>query len=374
MRIVSFKEELKKRILVLDGAMGTAIQSYNLTLEDFCGKKGCNEILNISRPDIVKDIHKKYMEAGADILETNSFNCNRVSLEEYGIADRVYELCKESAKLAKEVAKSSEKKVYVAGSIGPTSKTLTIPSGKNPYDRALDFDTLKEIYKEQIEGLIDGGVEILLIETIFDGLNAKCAVISAEEVMQEKGIELPIMISATVNKEGKIFTGQSIESLIVALDRESIISYGFNCSFGAKELIPLAQKLGKFTKKAISLYPNAGLPNENGEYDETPEITAGYLKELVDKKEINILGGCCGTTFKHIEKIAELVKGREPREIEIDFKLKGYLSGNEVYDFKEKFTPVGERNNVAGSKIFKNLIVDKNYVKALEITRKEIEN
>lgn len=374
MRIVSFKEELKKRILVLDGAMGTAIQSYNLTLEDFCGKKGCNEILNISRPDIVKDIHKKYMEAGADILETNSFNCNRVSLEEYGIADRVYELCKESAKLAKEVANSSEKKVYVAGSIGPTSKTLTIPSGKNPYDRALDFDTLKEIYKEQIKGLIDGGVEILLIETIFDGLNAKCAVISAEEVMQEKGIELPIMISATVNKEGKIFTGQSIESLIVALDRESIISYGFNCSFGAKELIPLAQKLGKFTKKAISLYPNAGLPNENGEYDETPEITAGYIKELVDKKEINILGGCCGTTFKHIEKIAELVKGREPREIETDFKLKGYLSGNEVYDFKEKFTPVGERNNVAGSKIFKNLIVDKNYVKALEITRKEIVN
>lgn len=371
---MDIKKELQKRILVLDGAMGTAIQKYNLNSDDYLGKKGCNEILNITRPDIIKDIHLKYIEAGADIIETNSFNCNKISLNEYGFSERAYEIAKRSAELAKEVTTTSEKKIYIAGSIGPTNKTLTIPSGKNPYDRDLEFDYLKEAYSEQIEGLIDGGVDILLIETIFDGLNAKCAVISAEEVMKRKNINLPIMISATVNKEGKIFTGQSIESLIVALDRESIISYGFNCSFGAKELIPLTKKLGKFTKKPISLYPNAGLPNEDGEYLESPDITANYLKELVDNQEVNILGGCCGTTFEHIRSIANLVKNRAPRKFEENFKLEGFLSGNEIFYFNDKFVDVGERNNVAGSKIFKNLIADKNYIKALEIAKKQIEN
>ena len=368
------KKELQKRILVLDGAMGTAIQKYNLNSDDYLGKKGCNEILNITRPDIIKDIHLKYIEAGADIIETNSFNCNKISLNEYGFSERAYEIAKRSAELAKEVTTTSEKKIYIAGSIGPTNKTLTIPSGKNPYDRDLEFDYLKEAYSEQIEGLIDGGVDILLIETIFDGLNAKCAVISAEEVMKRKNINLPIMISATVNKEGKIFTGQSIESLIVALDRENIISYGFNCSFGAKELIPLTKKLGKFTKKPISLYPNAGLPNEDGEYLESPNITANYLKELVDNQEVNILGGCCGTTFEHIKSIANLVKNKIPRKFEENFKLEGFLSGNEIFYFNDKFVDVGERNNVAGSKIFKNLIADKNYIKALEIAKIQIEN
>ena len=371
---MDIKKELQKRILVLDGAMGTAIQKYNLNSDDYLGKKGCNEILNITRPDIIKDIHLKYIEAGADIIETNSFNCNKISLNEYGFSERAYEIAKRSAELAKEVTTTSEKKIYIAGSIGPTNKTLTIPSGKNPYDRDLEFDYLKEAYSEQIEGLIDGGVDILLIETIFDGLNAKCAVISAEEVMKRKNINLPIMISATVNKEGKIFTGQSIESLIVALDRESIISYGFNCSFGAKELIPLTKKLGKFTKKPISLYPNAGLPNEDGEYLESPDITANYLKELVDNQEVNILGGCCVTTFEHIKSIANLVKNRAPRKFEENFKLEGFLSGNEIFYFNDKFVDVGERNNVAGSKIFKNLIADKNYIKALEIAKKQIEN
>lgn len=371
---MDIKKELQKRILVLDGAMGTAIQKYNLNSDDYLGKKGCNEILNITRPDIIKDIHLKYIEAGADIIETNSFNCNKISLNEYGFSERAYEIAKRSAELAKEVTTTSEKKIYIAGSIGPTNKTLTIPSGKNPYDRDLEFDYLKEAYSEQIEGLIDGGVDILLIETIFDGLNAKCAVISAEEVMKRKNINLPIIISATVNKEGKIFTGQSIESLIVALDRENIISYGFNCSFGAKELIPLTKKLGKFTKKPISLYPNAGLPNEDGEYLESPNITANYLKELVDNQEVNILGGCCGTTFEHIKSIANLVKNKIPRKFEENFKLEGFLSGNEIFYFNDKFVDVGERNNVAGSKIFKNLIADKNYIKALEIAKKQIEN
>lgn len=370
---MSIKKELEKRILVLDGAMGTAIQEYNLTSEDFLDKKGCNEILNFTRPDIIKDIHHKYIVAGADIIETNSFNCNKISLSEYGFSDKAYELAKISAKIAKEVAIESNKKIYIAGSIGPTNKTLTIPTGKNPYDREVEFDYLKEAYSEQIEGLIDGGVDLLLIETIFDGLNAKCAVISAEEVMKRKNIRLPIMISATVNKEGKIFTGQSIESLVVALDRESIISYGFNCSFGAKELIPLTKKLGQFIKKPISLYPNAGLPNEDGSYDETPEITCHYLKELVDNEGVNILGGCCGTTFEHIAEISKLVKDKTPRKFDYNHQLSGYLSGNEIFNFTNKFVNVGERNNVAGSKIFKNLIADKNYIKALEISKTQIE-
>lgn len=368
--------ELKKRVLVLDGATGTAIQKYNLTDEDFQGKKGCNEILNITRPDVIKEIHTKYIEAGADIIETNSFNCNRISLKDYEIEDMSYTLSKKGAELARETAdnfyKTSGKKIYVAGSIGPTSKSLSLPMGDVPYEREINFDQMKKIYSEQIEGVIDGGVDCLLIETIFDGLSAKAALVAAEELFEKKNIQLPIMISATVNRQGKIFSGQSIESLITALDRPSIISFGLNCSFGAKDLIPMIKRIASFTDKYISLYPNAGLPNEEGEYEETPEITAGYLKELVDEKKVNILGGCCGTHFSHIKAIADLVKDKEPR-LPVSKENRYFLSGNEIYDFSNKFTMVGERNNVAGSKIFKTLIEEKNYIKALEIARSQIE-
>lgn len=368
--------ELKKRVLVLDGATGTAIQKYNLTDEDFQGKKGCNEILNITRPDVIKEIHTKYIEAGADIIETNSFNCNRISLKDYEIEDMSYTLSKKGAELARETAdnfyKTSGKKIYVAGSIGPTSKSLSLPMGDVPYEREINFDQMKKIYSEQIEGVIDGGVDCLLIETIFDGLSAKAALVAAEELFEKKNIQLPIMISATVNRQGKIFSGQSIESLITALDRPSIISFGLNCSFGAKDLIPMIKRIASFTDKYISLYPNAGLPNEEGEYEETPEITAGYLKELVDEKKVNILGGCCGTHFSHIKAIADLVKDKEPR-LPVSKENRYLLSGNEIYDFSNKFTIVGERNNVAGSKIFKTLIEEKNYIKALEIARSQIE-
>lgn len=368
--------ELKKRVLVLDGATGTAIQKYNLTDEDFQGKKGCNEILNITRPDVIKEIHTKYIEVGADIIETNSFNCNRISLKDYEIEDMSYILSKKGAELARETAdnfyKTSGKKIYVAGSIGPTSKSLSLPMGDVPYEREINFDQMKKIYSEQIEGVIDGGVDCLLIETIFDGLSAKAALVAAEELFEKKNIQLPIMISATVNRQGKIFSGQSIESLIIALDRPSIISFGLNCSFGAKDLIPMIKRIASFTDKYISLYPNAGLPNEEGEYEETPEITAGYLKELVDEKKVNILGGCCGTHFSHIKAIADLVKDKEPR-LPVSKENRYFLSGNEIYDFSNKFTIVGERNNVAGSKIFKTLIEEKNYIKALEIARSQIE-
>lgn len=368
--------ELKKRVLVLDGATGTAIQKYNLTDEDFQGKKGCNEILNITKPDVIKEIHTKYIEAGADIIETNSFNCNRISLKDYEIEDMSYTLSKKGAELARETAdnfyKTSGKKIYIAGSIGPTSKSLSLPMGDVPYEREINFDQMKKIYSEQIEGVIDGGVDCLLIETIFDGLSAKAALVAAEDLFEKKNIQLPIMISATVNRQGKIFSGQSIESLITALDRPSIISFGLNCSFGAKDLIPMIKRIASFTDKYISLYPNAGLPNEEGEYEETPEITAGYLKELVDEKKVNILGGCCGTHFSHIKAIADLVKDKEPR-LPVSKENRYFLSGNEIYDFSNKFTIVGERNNVAGSKIFKTLIEEKNYIKALEIARSQIE-
>ena len=377
MGFATFVNELQKKILVLDGATGTAIQKYNLTDEDFLNKKGCNEILNITRPEIIKEIHQKYIEAGADIIETNSFNCNKISMADYNLEDKVYELSKQSAELAKEVAEDYEKKfckkVWVAGSIGPTSKSASIPTGDIPYERGVSFDELKEAYKEQIKGLIDGGADIILIETIFDGINAKSALISAEEIFEERGKIFPVMISATVNKQGKLLSGQSVESLITALNRECVVSFGLNCSFGAKDLIPLVEEMGKFTNKYISLYPNAGLPDENGEYKETPEITASFLKKLVDEKNINILGGCCGTHFGHIKEISKLVCGKEPRKPEISLLKTHLLSGNEIYNFENKFTTVGERNNVAGSKIFKELIEQKNYIKALEIARNQIE-
>ena len=377
MNFTILKKELEKRILVLDGATGTAIQKYNLSDTDFLGKKGCSEILNITRPDIIKEIHLNYMKAGADIIETNSFNCNSISLSEYNLAEKSYEFSKISASIACEAVKNfseiSGKKIWIAGSVGPTSKSASIPTGDIPYEREISFDELKNSYSDQIRGLIDGGADIILIETIFDGLNAKAALIAAEEIFEEKNKFFPVMISATVNKQGKLLSGQSIESLITALDREYIISFGLNCSFGAKDLVPLIKKLSSFTDKYISLYPNAGLPDENGEYKETPEITAEFLKELVEEKAVNILGGCCGTHFGHIKAISKLVSGKEPRKPSLSLKKTHLLSGNEIYSFKDRFTPVGERNNVAGSKIFKKLIEEKNYTKALEIARTQIE-
>lgn len=377
MNFTILKKELEKRILVLDGATGTAIQKYNLSNTDFLGKKGCSEILNITRPDIIKEIHLNYMKAGADIIETNSFNCNSISLSEYNLAEKSYEFSKISASIACEAAKNfseiSGKKIWIAGSVGPTSKSASIPTGDIPYEREISFDELKNSYSDQIRGLIDGGADIILIETIFDGLNAKAALIAAEEIFEEKNKFFPVMISATVNKQGKLLSGQSIESLITALDREYIISFGLNCSFGAKDLVPLIKKLSSFTDKYISIYPNAGLPDENGEYKETPEITAEFLKELVEEKAVNILGGCCGTHFGHIKAISKLFSGKEPRKPSLSLKKTHLLSGNEIYSFKDRFTPVGERNNVAGSKIFKKLIEEKNYTKALEIARTQIE-
>ena len=367
------EKELKERILVLDGAMGTVLQKYELTPEDFNGAKGCYEILNETRPDIIFEVHKKYIEAGADIIETNSFNCNAISLKDYHLEDRVYDLAKKSAEIAKEAVKESGKKVYVLGSVGPTNKSLSFPVGDIPHKRAVSFDEMKDVIKEQVKGLIDGGVDGILLETIFDGLTAKAALLGTEEAFEEKNIYLPISVSGTVNKQGKLLTGQSMESLIVALDRPSIISFGFNCSFGAKDLVPLVLKIKEQTTKFVSLHANAGLPNQNGDYVETAERMRNDLMPLIENQAINILGGCCGTNYDHIRAIAEMVKGQKPRVLPEEDALETCLSGNEIYNFADKFTWVGERNNISGSKMFRTMIEEQNYLKALEVARQQVD-
>ncbi len=376
------KEELtdilKKKILILDGATGTAIQDYNLDKESYVYKEreqaGCHEILNLTERDIILDIHRKYIQAGADIIETNTFNANGISLKKYGIEDLAYRLAYEGASIAREAALEAEKenkRIWVAGSLGPTSKSASIPTKKDPTSREVEFDELLEDYRTQAEGLLDGGADLILIETIFDGLNAKAAVIAVEEVAELRGREVPIMVSATVNKEGRLLSGQDIYSLIRALDRDSIISFGLNCSFGAKDLIPLVRKVGEVTGKYLSIYPNAGLPNAEGKYDELPETTLEYLKPLIDNGEINIIGGCCGTKPHHISLISEYSAGKMPR-IPKASKDKPFLSGNTPL-WGGGFLVVGERNNVAGSRKFKRLIEEKAYEEALEISRNQIE-
>ena len=367
------EKELKERILVLDGAMGTVLQKYELTSEDFNGAKGCYEILNETRPDIIFEVHKKYIEAGADIIETNSFNCNAISLKDYHLEDRVYDLAKKSAEIAKEAVKESGKKVYVLGSVGPTNKSLSFPVGDIPHKRAVSFDEMKDVIKEQVKGLIDGGVDGILLETIFDGLTAKATLLGTEEAFEEKNIYLPISVSGTVNKQGKLLTGQSMESLIAALDRPSIISFGFNCSFGAKDLVPLVLKIKEQTTKFVSLHANAGLPNQNGDYVETAERMRNDLMPLIENQAINILGGCCGTNYDHIRAIAEMVKGQKPRVLPEEDALETCLSGNEIYNFADKFTWVGERNNISGSKMFRTMIEEQNYLKALEVARQQVD-
>jgi 5-methyltetrahydrofolate--homocysteine methyltransferase len=375
---MDIKDIFKKKIMILDGAMGTSIQGYNLKEEDFRGErfkecssklKGANEILNLTKPEVIRAIYRSYIKAGADIIETNTFNGNTISMEDYDLGNLAYEVSLEGTKLAKSEALNHHekigKKIWVAGSIGPSSKSITIDSSE------VDFDILKDAYREQIRGIIHGGGDLLLIETIFDGLNAKSAVVAAEEVFEEEDVKLPIMISATVDKFGRLLSGQTMESLVVSLDRDSVISFGLNCSFGAAELIPLIKRLGDFTSKAVSIYPNAGLPNEVGEYSEKPEETAEILRGLIENYGINIVGGCCGTTPKHIELIAVMAEDNPPRPIK-KCEIRFNISGNEVLN-QEGFLIVGERNNVAGSRKFARLIKEKKNDEALEISRNQVE-
>ena len=327
----NIQEELKKRILILDGAMGTMLQRYKFTEKDFRGERfkdwptpvqGNNDMLSITQPDAIAQVHAKYFEAGADIVETNTFSGTTIAMADYGMEEFVYELNFKSAKIAKKVALEftalePEKPRFVAGAIGPTNKTASMsPDVNDPGFRAISFDELRIAYKQQAEALIDGGVDILLVETVFDTLNAKAALFAIEEIKEERNIEIPVMVSGTItDASGRTLSGQTAEAFLISVGHLPLLSVGFNCALGAKQLTPYLEVVSGKSNFAISAYPNAGLPNAFGEYDETPEEMAAQIKEYLDKQLINIIGGCCGTTPEHISAIAQLVKEYKPRPL-----------------------------------------------------------
>lgn len=384
------KKILKERILVLDGAMGTMIQSYKLEEEDFRGGrfkdhkhslKGNNDILSITRPDIIKEIHAEYFQAGADIAETNTFSSTSIAQSDYKMEEIVYELNFQSAKIAKEVAddfteKEPHKPRFVAGSIGPTNRTASLsPDVNDPGYRAVTFDELVSAYQEQAKGLFDGGVDILLVETVFDTLNAKAALFGIEKLFLEKGKRIPVMVSGTItDASGRTLSGQTVEAFLYSVSHIDLLSIGFNCALGAKQLRPHISTISEKSGLFISAHPNAGLPNEFGEYDETPESTALQIEEFLKEDLINIIGGCCGTTPKHIKAIAEVAKKYKPRVPPLTDHIPRF-SGLEplvVYE-GSNFVNVGERTNVTGSIKFKKFIVEGNYEEALTIARHQVE-
>jgi 5-methyltetrahydrofolate--homocysteine methyltransferase len=327
------KQELEKRILVLDGAMGTMIQRHNLQEADYRGErfanykhslKGNNDLLSITQPHIIAEIHRAYFEAGADIAETNTFNSNRISMADYHMEDLVRELNLAAAKLARAAAdeftaKNPAKPRFVAGSVGPTNRTASLsPDVNNPGYRAVTFDDLVINYKEQVLALMEGGVDLLLVETIFDTLNAKAALFATEEAFDEAGRRLPIMVSGTItDASGRTLSGQTTEAFLISIQHMNLLSVGLNCALGAKQLRPYLQTLDQKAPFAVSAHPNAGLPNAFGEYDETPAQMAEQIKEYLDLHLVNIIGGCCGTTPEHIKAIADLVGNYEPRVVNL---------------------------------------------------------
>ncbi len=329
----SIQELLRERILVLDGAMGTMLQRYKFTEADFRGERfkdwahplqGNNDLLSLTQPKAIEDVHRKYFAAGADIVETNTFSGTTIAMADYHMEELVYELNYESARIAKKVADEfiaaePHKPRFVAGSIGPTNKTASMsPDVNDPGFRAISFDELRVAYRQQVEALLDGGSDILLVETIFDTLNAKAALFAIEEVKEERQIEVPIMVSGTItDASGRTLSGQTAEAFLISISHIPILSVGFNCALGANQLTPHLEVISARTDHFISAHPNAGLPNAFGEYDETPEQMAVQIKEYLDKGLINIVGGCCGTTPEHIKAIAELVAKYEPRKLSV---------------------------------------------------------
>lgn len=324
-------QALKERILILDGAMGTMLQAYQFSEEDFRGErfkdfhiplKGNNDLLSLTQPEAIAEVHRKYFEAGADIVETNTFSGTTIAMADYELEDIVYDLNYASAKIAKEVAQSFTEKEphkprFVAGSIGPTNKTASMsPDVNDPGYRAISFDELRVAYKQQVEALMDGGSDILLVETVFDTLNAKAALFAIEEVKEERDSNIPVMISGTItDASGRTLSGQTAEAFLISIQHIPLLSVGFNCALGAKQLQPHLEAIASRTQVGVSAHPNAGLPNAFGEYDETPEEMAVQIKNYIDKNLVNIVGGCCGTTPEHIKAIANLVEGVTPRSI-----------------------------------------------------------
>ncbi|MEM7086823.1 MAG: homocysteine S-methyltransferase family protein [Bacteroidota bacterium] len=327
----TIEKALSERILILDGAMGTMLQRYSFNEEDFRGARfkdfhmpvqGNNDLLSLTQPKAIAEVHAKYFAAGADIVETNTFSGTTIAMADYEMEDLVYELNFESARIAKEVAqqfteKEPHKPRFVAGAMGPTNKTASMsPDVNDPGFRAISFDQLRVAYKQQAEALIDGGVDLLLVETIFDTLNAKAALFAIEEVKEERNIDIPVMVSGTItDASGRTLSGQTAEAFLISVSHIPLLSVGFNCALGAKQLTPHLEVVAHRTNLAVSAYPNAGLPNAFGEYDESPEQMAQQIEEYLDKELINIIGGCCGTTPEHISAIAKLAANYQPRPL-----------------------------------------------------------
>ncbi len=386
----NIKEILKERILILDGAMGTMIQRHKLTEEDYRGArfkdfshslKGNNDLLVLTKPEVIREIHAQFLEAGADILETNTFNSTSVSMADYHMEDLVYELNYEAGKLAKNVAeeftkKNPNKPRFVAGSIGPTSKTTSLsPDVNDPGYRAVTFDELVESYTEQIKGLVDGGVDLLLVETIFDTLNAKAALFAIDKYCKETDKNIPIMVSGTItDNAGRTLSGQTIEAFLYSVSHLNLLSVGINCALGADLMRPYIQSLAKNAPFCVSAHPNAGLPNEFGEYDQTPAQMATIIDDFLANGWLNIVGGCCGTSPAHIAEIARTAQKHKPRTAPL---LPKYLklSGMEALTVTPEinFVNVGERTNVTGSAKFKKLIVEEKYEEALAVARDQVE-
>ena len=388
---MTLQEVIKDRILVLDGAMGTMIQQYGLSEADFRGERfkdvpglmtGNNDLLCLTRPDVIQDIHRKYLTAGADIIETNTFSAQRVSMADYHVEDCCREINLTAARMARCLAdeftaRTPDKPRFVAGSVGPTNKTCSMsPDVNNPAFRALTFDELAAAYREQMEALLEGGVDALLIETIFDTLNAKAAVYAAEEAMLAAGRRVPLMLSVTVSdRSGRTLSGQTLEAFLVSVAHADLFSVGLNCSFGARDLIPFVDILARRSPYYLSVYPNAGLPNSLGTYDQTPAEMAAEMKFFVDKGWVNVIGGCCGTTDEYIALFSALAaQGRPHTPVQRPQHL--CLSGLEPFELtpEVRFVNVGERCNVAGSRKFLRLIKEKQYDEALDIARKQVDD
>jgi 5-methyltetrahydrofolate--homocysteine methyltransferase len=380
------KDILKDRILVLDGAMGTMIQNYKLTEADYRGErfanypsdlKGNNDLLSITQSQIIKDIHRAYLDAGADIIETNTFSGTTIAMADYDMQDLVWELNEQSARIAREVSEEySDKPRFVAGSIGPTNKTASLsPDVNRPGYRATSFDELKIAYKQQAEALAVGGVDIFLVETVFDTLNCKAALMAIQELKDEKGIDIPVMVSGTItDASGRTLSGQTVEAFWNSIRHFPILSVGFNCALGADQLKVYLQQLARISDVAISCHPNAGLPNEFGEYDETPSQMSGIIKSYFDEGLVNIIGGCCGTQPEHIKAIADYAKQSKPHKISPQKKLMR-LSGLEPLAITPElnFVNIGERTNVSGSKKFARLIREEKFEEAVDIAIDQVE-
>ena len=387
----TISQVVSERILILDGAMGTMIQQYNLKEEDFRGErfahipgqlKGNNDLLCLTRPDVIQDIHRKYLEEGADIIETNTFSSTTVSMADYHVEEYVREMNLAAVKLARDLAdeytaKNPDKPRFVAGSVGPTNKTCSMsPDVNNPAYRALSYDELAASYQQQMEAMLEGGVDAILIETIFDTLNAKAAIFAAEQAMKATGVEVPVMLSVTVSDiGGRTLSGQTLDAFLASVQHANIFSVGLNCSFGARQLKPFLEQLAARAPYYISAYPNAGLPNSLGKYDQTPADMAHEVREYIEEGLINIIGGCCGTTDAYIAEYPALVKGAKPHVPALAPDCM-WLSGLELLEVKPEinFVNVGERCNVAGSRKFLRLVNEKKYDEALSIARQQVED